>query len=170
MLSPRRSLIAVGAVAIAWVTALPIAAPAFLAAGCAGDDCDSDTQTWGSCSQGEKAGGDPNTWESGPVSGAPYLNFHGERTWVLDPTPWMGSRQPIGFQAYLAFNPLPDVDGGDGFAQPAGNLVEYTLLPSGKVQVLNDTCAQYYLRVVLTYAAVDGGASGAGTCSVDGGS
>ncbi len=145
-----------------------VATTATSPSGCAGDDCDSDTQAWGSCTQGERV--DPNTWESGPVSGQPYLNFHGERTWVLDPRPWMGSRQPIGFQAYLAFNPLPDIDGGDGFAQPAGNLVEYTLMPNGQVQVLNDTCAQYYLRVVLTYAAVDGGASDVGVCSPDGGS
>jgi hypothetical protein len=146
-----------------------VAAPTLLLsqAGCAGDDCDGDTQTWGSCTQGELAGGAPNVWESGPVTGKPYLDFHGERTWVLDPTPWMGSRQPIGFDAYLSLDPNPNQDAQAGFALPAGNLAELKLLSDGKVQVLNDTCAQYYLRVVLTYPP--GTPNGGGCKMADGG-
>ena len=101
------------------------------------------------------------------MTGAPYLDFSGQRTWVLDPSPWMGSREPIGFQAYLSFEPEPNADGGGGFALAAGNLAEFTSTEVGgvwQVSVLNDTCAQYYLRVVLTYAATDGGTSGDATC------
>ena len=163
-----RFVACVGAV-VAALTMLPAAPPllvlagATAGAGCAGDDCDSDTATWGSCSEGRRL--DVNTWESGAITGEPWLNDHGERTWVLDPTPWMGnSRVPDAVQVYLSFNPLPSSDGGDGFAQAAGNLGEITLLGSGKVQVLNDSCAQYYLRVVVTYAAVAGGVHEAGPC------
>jgi hypothetical protein len=131
---------------------------------CAGDDCDADTASWGSCSQGEAV--DATHWESTPVSGQAYLSFHGERTWVLDPRPWMGNALPLGYEAYVAFTPYPDADGGAGFAEAPGNLAEFTQLPDGRVQVLNDTCAQYYLRVVLTYPE---GTTVASTCKGDGG-
>jgi len=159
----RRGSVAAGAAALAWMTTLPVATPALLVAaqatgGCAGDDCDSDTATWGSCTQGERL--DATHWESTPYSGQPWLNFHGERTWTFDPTPWMGSRPPFLVDVELSFLPLPNTDGGGGWAPSAGNLSEIAVLPSGLVQVTNDTCAQYYVRVVLTYAAVDAGAAG----------
>jgi hypothetical protein len=164
-----RGVSAAAVVAFVGSLALPVALPAS-ETGCAGDDCDSDTATWGSCTQGDRI--DADTWESGPVSGQAYLNFHGERTWILDPSPWMGSREPVGFQAYLSLTALPNVDGGGGFTQSAGNLAEITPVQVGgvwKVEVLNDTCAQYYLRVVLTYAALDGSAENAGACGADAG-
>jgi hypothetical protein len=136
--------------------------------GCAGDDCDADVQSWGSCAQGDLL--DANHWESGPVTGPTYLDFHGERTWVLDPSPWMGTREPVGFQAYLALGAQPTLEGGTGFAQSAGNLAEFTpIAPTTagrgwKVQVLNDTCAQYWIRVVLEYADEAPGATHGGTC------
>ena len=137
-----------------------IAAPLALT-GCAGDDCDADTQTLATC------GGDmldENTWESGPLDGT-YLDFHGQRTWVMNPSGWVGDREPATFDVYLSLNPVPNSDGGAGFADPAGNLAQITAVPSGggyQIQVLNNTCAQYYLRVVVTYA---GTATKAGTCS-----
>jgi len=170
----RRGLVAAILAAGAGSLTLPVAAtpalPVLLAqGGCAGDDCDADQKSWGSCAQGERL--DANTWESGPVAGTPYLDFHGERTWVFDPSPWMGARQPVGFQVYLALDPQPSGEGGTGFAQPAGNLAEITPVKVGdawKVLVLNNTCAQYYLRVVLTYAATDGGAATTGSCGAAG--
>jgi len=127
---------------------------------CTGNDCAGDDQSWGSCSQGDKI--DDNTWESAPVA-SKYLDFHGGRTWLFDPSPWMGKRTPVGFQAFVSLDPDPYASGGSGFAQSAGNLAEF--LPASnpwQVNVENATCAQYYLRVVLTYAATGGAA---GTCS-----
>jgi hypothetical protein len=171
----RHGVVAAAFAALTGSLVLPVAvAPTvFLSqAGCAGNDCDADTQTWGSCTQGELAGGDPNTWESGPICGQ-YLDFHGERTWTFDPSPWMGSRMPITISGSLSFDASPCAEGGQ-FAPPAGNLTEIMPIQVGnkwKFTVLNDTCAQYYLRVVATYADVDAGAAGKGTCqSVDGGS
>jgi hypothetical protein len=80
----------------------------------------------------------------------------------------MGSRQPIGFEAYLSLSSQPNTDAGGGFALPAGNLAELQVVPNGdgwRVHVLNDTCAHYYLRVVLRYAASDAGATSRGDCS-----
>lgn len=139
-------MVAVGAVALVGIFALPVAQTA-----CTGNDCLGDVQSWGSCAEGEAL--DANTWESGPLTGT-YLDFHGEREWVFDPTPWMGTREPDNVFAYISFSSTPTADGGEGFAPPAGNLFEITPVktPSGyKVQALNDTCAQYYLRVVVTY-------------------
>ena len=108
---------------------------------------------------------DSHTWESAPVDST-YLDFHGGRTWLFDPSPWMGKRAPVSFQAFLSLDPMPFAPGGSGFAEPAGNLAEF--LPAGnawQVNVHNDTCAQYYLRVVFTYADVDAGAAGVSACS-----
>lgn len=171
----RRAFTAVVAAAVG-ALGLPVAvtpAVPLLAtqAGCAGSDCDSDTATWGSCTQGERL--DANTWESGRVTGQSWLDFHGERTWLLDPTPWMGTRQPTTFEVDLALDPLPNADGGGGFAPGTGNDAEVTLVQVAggwKVQLLNDTCAQYYLRVVLHYEPADGGTTSTGACSADGGS
>jgi hypothetical protein len=75
----------------------------------------------------------------------------------------MGKRAPTGFFAYLSLEQNPYAEGGTGFAQAAGNLAEFS--PAGnawQVNVLNDTCAQYYLRVVLTYP--DAGTTTMGPC------
>jgi hypothetical protein len=151
---------------------LPVAiAPTVLLsqAGCAGDDCDADTQTWGSCTQGDSP--DPITWESGPICGQ-YLDFHGERTWMFDPSPWMGSRELISVTATPSLVPYPCGDGGE-FGMSAGNLAEVMPIKVGnkwKFTVLNDTCAQYYLRVVATYAETGSGATSGATCkTTDGG-
>jgi hypothetical protein len=169
-LEGKRSVFAATVAATAWLAVLP-ASPAILgggASGCAGDDCDSDTASWGSCTQGDRL--DATHWESTPATSTSWLDFHGERTWTFDPSPWMGTAKPFDAEVDLAFNPLPNGDGGGGFAQSAGNLAEVTFVQVGdvwKVVVQNDTCAQYYVRVVLTYpdgvtptrpgACIDGG-------------
>jgi hypothetical protein len=137
--------------------------------GCAGNDCQADTQTFPTCG-GERIGRD--VWESGPVTGT-YLDFHGERTWVFDPSGWMGDREPYQFDAYLSLDPGIPADGGGSFAQPAGNLAEVIPVRVGnawQVQVLNDTCAQYYLRLVLTYPDPSPGVVDTGTCVTSAGS
>jgi hypothetical protein len=146
------------------VMPLAVAPTLMSGAGCAGNDCAADVQTLPKCA-GEPI--DADHWESGPVDGT-YLDFHGERTWVLDPSGWMGSRKPFDYEAYLALSPQPNAEGGSGFAQSAGNLAELTLSQVGdawQVEVLNDTCAQYYLRVVLTYPAEGAGGSATGACA-----
>jgi len=147
--------------------AIPTVGPALAMgqAGCAGDDCNSDTQTFAACG-GEPVG--PDEWESAPIAGTPYLDFHGERTWIFNPSGWVGARQPVTVTAYLSLVQQPNADGGSGFANASGNLAEYTVLPVAggwQVQVLNDTCAQYYLRVVVDYAPADGGPQGAPACA-----
>jgi hypothetical protein len=129
------------------------------ATGCAGDDCAGTSASWGSCTQGERV--DDYTWESGPVDGT-YLDFHGGNNWLLDPSAAMGKRAPVGFSAFLSLDPNPYAPNASGFAPSAGNLTEFHPAANPwQVNVLNDTCAQYYLRVVLTYAETG---AGPGSC------
>lgn len=176
MASFRHGIVAGIVTLVASGLAKPNVSPTLLgSAGCAGSDCDADVQTLPTCA-GEPI--DATHWESGPVTGT-YLDFHGERTWILDPSGWMGSRKPFDFEADLALVSQPNAEGGTGFAQSAGNLAEFTLSQVGngwQVRVLNDTCAQYYLRVVLTYPAIDASSGDAGnavtgtcTAGADGG-
>jgi hypothetical protein len=161
--SPRRAvtaLILVAAVGVALATS----------GACAGDDCDSDTQTWGSCSQGHRL--DATHWESVRLVGEDWLDFHGERTWVFDPTPLMGDAAPVDVEVDLSFSVVPNAPDAGGYAVASGNLGQIAPIatPSGwKVAVLNNTCAQYYVRVLVTYAMPDGGVASGGSCGGDGG-
>jgi hypothetical protein len=142
----ERALTAAFVLVATCVVAGPVAVSA---TGCAGDDCAGSSETWGSCTQGERV--DDYTWESGPVDSA-YLDFHGGTNWLLDPSAVMGKRAPVGFEAFLSLGPSPYAPDGGGFAPSAGNLTEFHPADNPwQVSVLNDTCAQYYLRVVLTY-------------------
>jgi hypothetical protein len=137
---------------------------------CAGSDCAADTQSYGSCTQGYAV--DANTWASTAIVGEPWLDFHGERTWIFDPTPWFGSRTPGEVSVNLSFTPLPNSDGGDGAAPAAGNLGEWKLVQTAngwQVYVTNDTCAQYYVYVVVTYPALPEGETLHSMCAADGG-
>jgi hypothetical protein len=152
------------ALVVATATGVVLVSAAAAPTGCAGNDCQADTQTFPKCG-GERIGTD--VWESGPITGT-YLDFHGERTWVFNPSGWMGNREPYLVNAYESLDPNVPADGGGSFAEPAGNLGEVIPVKVGdgwQVQLLNDTCAQYYLRVVLTYAPETGsGAASTGAC------
>jgi hypothetical protein len=149
---------------------LLIGSALLLLTSCAGDDCDADIQTLPTC------GGDmldDSTWESGPLDGT-YLNFHGERTWIFNPSGWVGDRVPTLITPYLSLIAQPNAEGGApgyaGFTLGPGNMAEITAFPSGggyQIQVLNNTCAQYYLRVVIQYADA-GSPTTSGTCSAQG--
>jgi hypothetical protein len=143
--SRTRAVRVSAAVALGLVLLTPGAASL---AGCFGN-CTGATETWGSPTQGERV--DDFTWESGPVTGT-YLNFPGGQTWLFDPSAVMGERAPVGFEAFVSMDPQPYANGGGGFSQSTGNIAEFLSAGNAwQVNVLNDTCAQYYLRVVLTY-------------------
>jgi hypothetical protein len=105
---------------------------------------------------------DETTWESVPIDGT-YLDFPGQRVYVfapfLDKTP---SGQPFtgpytNIVAYVSADPQPSLNGSN-FTIASGNLAEVVGVTTGGFAVHNDTCAEYYLRVVATRAAPDGGA------------
>lgn len=79
-------------------------------------------------------------WESAPLEGVPWIPFTGRLTVELEHT--LGHRPRI-IQVYLAF----DVDGTDpGLA--AGDLARIVQADEEIVAILNDTNAEYFMRVV----------------------
>lgn len=83
-------------------------------------------------------------YETSPIDGE-YLHFPAGRVYELEHNL---RALPFAIDAYLAFSPNPNSsNGGDGFAPSAGN---QTILNADErfIFVRNDTCAEFYLRVV----------------------
>lgn len=94
----------------------------------------------------------PGAYETSPAAG-PYLNFSSGQRWELVhglatvPVP----------DAFVSFQRCPTLatcDAADdetgGFARAAGNVVVFEELNEDVVVVRNDTCADLFLRVVLS--------------------
>lgn len=112
--------------------------------GCSGT-CNTAGQAAIDYTGGERVGAG---WESTPIDGN-WLDFPAGRRFRL--MHHLGVRPEP--RAFLAFyqHPLPAVDGGVGnFSEAAGNEVIYEDVNEEYVQVRNDTCAEFYLRVTLT--------------------
>jgi hypothetical protein len=113
---------------------------------------------------------DPNTWESNPLE-SPWLNFHGMQTYTFHLPPEFAGRRIALTQPYVSVADDP-VGEASPWVAISGNATEWFLQPGPNgapsdppvISVLNDTCAQYWLRVVVTFAAVndtDGGTEAA---------
>jgi hypothetical protein len=130
--------------------------------GCYGTQCDGDFQYWG--------GGsliDPDTFQTTPLD-AKWLKYSHRRMWMID-TSLLGNRTIDWFIVYVSPGeepnkvPAPFVD-PDNYTIAAGNLAEVKLARSDgcrvppkwevdpRIQscmyVINDTCADYYMRLV----------------------
>lgn len=144
--------------------------------GCVGLECD-------------RRQGDPveyrggNTFAGGSYyeTGAwdePFLHFPSGRSYDLEHEL---SAAPGQLQAYLSFSECPfsrsvknagaaprceqpdDDDTGPGIAESAGNQAIFEVVSDERVRVRNDTCAEFYLRVVATTGAQASGGSVAST-------
>lgn len=118
------------------------------AAGCYGKTCDGDIQVWGrDPNQGRLI--DVDTWETGPIDGA-WLPFPHQRLYILDLHD-LGDRVPTVVIPYVSAQADPLKEGGN-FTIAAGNLTEISAPAKGQVFVKNDTCADYWVRVVVETA------------------
>lgn len=88
---------------------------------------------------------DANTWVSGPISGD-WLPFPRQRTWVFD-IPELGGRTPEHFTAYISANKNPSTSGD--LTTASGNLAKFSFPRPGGINILNDSCSDYYLHLVL---------------------
>jgi hypothetical protein len=126
---------------------------------------------------------DDSAWESNPIEGH-WLPFPPQRSVVLS-VPFATNRPLVDFLAYVSparlkgttgndrelpedgFTDMPNdpAKPGGQFANAAGNIAEFSyVVPEGdhwKVTVHNDTCASFWLRVVIH--AGPPGSSDAGT-------
>jgi hypothetical protein len=67
----------------------------------------------------------------------------------------LGGR-PMSVELWVSFS-ATGIDGGNE-APPAGNMTEVNAVNDEYIQVRNNTCADYYLRVVASRPILDGGA------------
>jgi hypothetical protein len=133
----------------------------WLLAGCENHLCDPTSTTWGlTAGQGEQDPDFQDAWESSPIEGtwAPFPamvteTFDVSSVFPSCPTPMLDTPQ-------LSPDPMPTV-AGSNYAWAAGNLAEVVGMGPTSVTIFNDSCADYYVRVVIHCGlpgALDGGA------------
>ncbi len=117
---------------------------------------------------------DPNTWESSPAYG-PWLSFPAQMTYQFQMPSQFAGRQLETTTAYLSVAPDQTAPGAI-WVQGSGNAAEFSFVPAGPgatnpaptITLFNDTCAQYWVRAVITFApAADAAASDAGVDASD---
>jgi hypothetical protein len=98
-------------------------------------------------------------YETSPEDG-PFLPFEGATDLHLRHE--LGFK-PYKFNIYLSFNERPTDQGNGGFAPSAGNQTVILSVDEHEMRIRNDTCADYFIRVVAIASpqeASDGGADG----------
>jgi hypothetical protein len=132
---------------------------------CYGQSCDPTRVDYG-LSDGEGELVDADTWESQPIT-ARWLDFPGQRTLVVHLDHKLGGRPLTEVYAWLSASPEPNNAAikNPNFALASGNLAEFHVVDDDTIEVHNDTCADYYVRVLLRSGAptsldVDGGDAG----------
>ncbi|MBX3263503.1 MAG: hypothetical protein KF782_27780 [Labilithrix sp.] len=156
----RRRVVALGAL---WAA---ISAAALAAPGCYGRNCEGGLEVYGA-NEGEGRMIDEDTWESGPMNGT-WLWFPRQRTYLFD-LRVLGGRVPYSVEPYIAASPDPMTVGPNGTIG-SGNLALLSNVSANRVDVRNDSCSDYYLRLVVkvepmppALPADDGGGADAGT-------
>jgi hypothetical protein len=102
---------------------------------------------------------DAGTYESSSWPG-PWLHFPGGRTYLL--VHHLG-QTPASVSVYLSFKESPgpgnNPDEPGNASQAAGNETVIERVDANNIQVKNDTCSEFFLRVVATTAtaATDAG-------------
>jgi hypothetical protein len=106
--------------------------------------------------------GDQVVWESAPLAG-PWGDFLGQRIYVFPfPMPF----QPTDVVPTVSI----DRDPAENFTVAAGQLAELSHLTTDGVTVLNATCQEYFLRVVVRGTLLPAhGAAQASDSSIDDG-
>jgi len=142
-----------------WLT---VAFVVFAAPGCYGRNCEGELETFGvDAGQGEMVS--PTQWESTPTVG-PWLSFPRQRAYVFDIRA-LGGRTPYDWNVFLSAASQPNVGGPNAGNQTtgAGNIALVQNIGPNRIDVFNDTCSDYYMRLVVTVPPLppfpgDGGA------------
>ncbi len=103
---------------------------------------------------------DDVTWASGPRDGR-WLEHRRRRAWFLELPPSRKGELPVSVEPYVSAVPEPFKDPGGGtFSVGTGPTADLRLGPANEVIVANNTCGDFWLRVIVRYAR-DGGAADA---------
>lgn len=160
----RKRLIATGIGALAIVPALATTPAACFPQG----QCSASSVEY--CAPGDTSCAghlvDPYTWQSGPID-ASWLDYAHQRYLLMHfrdgVTNQMLQGRPYDFEAWIAPEADASAPGGQ-FAQASGNLAEWSWSAgpdSTSITVHNDTCADYFIYVVVR-SAPDGTSPDAG--------
>jgi hypothetical protein len=161
---------------VASLTAVGVSALFLFLPSCQTKACDGTLEIFGD-KPGQGQFVDSDTWQSNP-SGDLWLPFPAQRTWLLLPPGVVGPggrrlKYPL---IYISPNINPNrIPGpnefGDNFTLATGNVAEVTYRTDA-VFVHNDTCADYYVRIVLALepnaSVPDAGTDGEVDGSIDG--
>lgn len=143
----KKLLFTLGFIGVPALAILPLAAAT---TACFGRECDavfSVTQPL----DGELI--DEDTWESNPMSGD-WMEFGGQQYWTFQ-LGKLGNREPdwvVGYISNQQKSVVLDANGNKifrAFTPAGGNVFELSNVSAGSITVHNNTCAQYYLRVVI---------------------
>lgn len=114
-------------------------------ASCYGRNCDGDTVVYGRV-PGEGQLTDPDTWQSTPIDGD-WVPFTKQRIVFFEMRD-LGDRLPETVTPTISAERNPNRDGN--WTIGAGNLAEQSGAGPGRIAIKNNTCADYYIRLVVT--------------------
>ena len=135
------------------------------ASACEDHLCDPNTGTWGlNAGEGDLLG--KRHWETTPLTGT-WVDFRGMETLTLHFEKYFPNCIPYVTQFYISPDAVPSVDGGN--SAPAGGNVAETLggYPPGQLVLFNNTCAEYFLHVVIWCPSPFDGGPDAATPTAD---
>ncbi len=96
---------------------------------------------------------DAYTWESNPI-GSGWLPYRGRREYVFTFRDKTDGNRKIAGEVYEIVPYVASVPTGSDAVIASGNLAVQTPLGNGQILILNETCADYFLRVVVRAAPV----------------
>ena len=135
----RRRLFALGGL---W---LAISAAVLLAPGCYGRNCEPSIETFG-IDPGQGRMVNDTTWESSPQDSR-WVPFPRQRYYVFDIRA-LGGRTPQIVLPYVSAQEEP-MKGGGNYTLGGGNLTLLANALPNRIDVKNDTCSDYFLRLVV---------------------
>lgn len=112
-----------------------------LSSSCYGRNCEGSPRQYG-IDAGDGRMIDENTWESSPFDGE-WIPF--PRQTVFTFTIPFGGRVPYDAKGFVSGQQRPNTG---NLTTGAGNLLEFTGIGPNQVVAINDTCSDYYLRVL----------------------
>lgn len=124
---------------------LGVAAVIFWVPGCYGHNCDHSEATFG-VEAGEGHMVTEDIWESNAYN-EPWLPYPRQRFYFFNVAAW-GGRAPLIKTPYLSANSMQNQGGANNIIG-AGNIAEMFGEGPNTLNINNDTCSDYYLRLVV---------------------
>jgi hypothetical protein len=136
----RRRLILFALLWIGLVAGVALASP-----GCYGRNCEGGIEPFGT-DPGQGRMIDENTWESSPMEGE-WLPYPKQRFYTIN-IPGLNGRTPQVVLPYLSAAPNPRKTGAN-WTLGSGNLTLMVNASPNHIDIINDSCSDYYLRLVV---------------------